>query len=270
MNRFYYLVISLSLVLYACSSVKETSGSSSTSSSGDSKESAVLWQQTSAEYTALCYQAFNAAKSYLTTSGEDIKAGSANTAIVMDLDETVLDNSPYNGYLINKGENYSRNSWKEWTDRAEAELIPGVLEFIQFARDRGFPIYFISNRREDELDATIQNLQRKGIEIDSRRVFLRREDRSKSKRREKVMAMNGIVMLIGDNLADFDDLFEEQLSVSMRKDLVYKNQEKFGRKFIILPNAMYGDWERTLTIPDPKVEGNPGAKGDRKFIRSFE
>lgn len=267
MNRLLNLaVVSIVITLYACGSTKGTSANNASTSSGNSKESAVLWQQTSAEYTALCYQAFNAAINYLNLHGDDVKA---NT-IVMDLDETVLDNSPYNGYLIKNKQNYSRETWKEWTERAEAELVPGVLEFIQFIKDRGYSLYFISNRREDELEATIQNLRQKNIEIDASNVLLRSGDRSKSLRRKKVLEKGNILMLIGDNLGDFDDLFEESVSMTNRKEMVHSKREEFGGKFIVLPNVMYGDWERTLTVPDPNAVNNPNVSGSGKFIKSFE
>ena len=247
--------------------------------------SAVLWQQTAAEYEALCHQAFNAAAyrlNRINNSGLDVIdqetgavlvdeiSSNKKMAIVMDLDETVLDNSPYNGWLIENNKTYNAESWTEWCNNAKAELVPGALEFIQKAINQGVKIIYISNRSIDDLEATIANLQNVGIAVKRSDILLKSNTSKKIERREKVMASYNIVMLIGDNLADFADGFEEELSINERKELIEKYRNEFGKKFIVLPNVMYGEWENTLkSNNNSDYIQNYNAYGLKKYIKTF-
>ena len=191
-------------------------------------------------------------------------------AIVMDLDETVLDNSPYNGWLIENNKTYNAESWTEWCNLAKAELVPGALEFIEKSKNQGIKIMYISNRSVDDLEATISNLQNSGITVDRSDVLLKTENSEKIKRREQVMGSYNIVMLIGDNLADFTDAFDQELSINERKVLIEKYRNDFGKKFIVLPNVMYGDWENTLkSNNNSDYIQNYNAYGLKKYIKTF-
>ncbi len=272
-------------MMLACSSSQSSLSNAQSGPSEDSKLSAVLWQQTSAEYEALCHQAFNAAAyrlAIISNSGLDVidqETGAAivdqsspnkKMAIVMDLDETVLDNSPYNGWLIENNKTYNAESWTEWCNLAKAELVPGALEFIEKSKNQGIKIMYISNRSVDDLEATISNLQNSGITVDRSDVLLKTENSEKIKRREQVMGSYNIVMLIGDNLADFTDAFDQKLSINERKVLIEKYRNDFGKKFIVLPNVMYGDWENTLkSNNNSDYIQNYNAYGLKKYIKTF-
>jgi len=272
-------------MMLACSSSQSSLSNAQSGPSEDSKLSAVLWQQTSAEYEALCHQAFNAAAyrlAIISNSGLDVidqETGAAivdqsspnkKMAIVMDLDETVLDNSPYNGWLIENNKTYNAESWTEWCNLAKAELVPGALEFIEKAKNQGIKIMYISNRSVDDLEATISNLQNSGITVDRSDVLLKTENSEKIKRREQVMGSYNIVMLIGDNLADFTDAFDQELSINERKVLIEKYRNDFGKKFIVLPNVMYGDWENTLkSNNNSDYIQNYNAYGLKKYIKTY-
>lgn len=272
-------------MMLACSSSQSSLSNAQSGPSEDSKLSAVLWQQTSAEYEALCHQAFNAAAyrlAIISNSGLDVidqETGAAivdqsspnkKMAIVMDLDETVLDNSPYNGWLIENNKTYNAESWTEWCNLAKAELVPGALEFIEKAKNQGIKIMYISNRSVDDLEATISNLQNSGITVDRSNVLLKTENSEKIKRREQVMGSYNIVMLIGDNLADFTDAFDQELSINERKVLIEKYRNDFGKKFIVLPNVMYGDWENTLkSNNNSDYIQNYNAYGLKKYIKTY-
>ena len=161
MRKFIYIFLILSA--FACSNSANVSESApQLISSGEYhyKESSVLWQQTSAEYRALCYQAFNVAMGKFNSRELDDLLSSSDkpAAVIMDLDETILDNSPYNGELVHRMQNYDSKTWKAWTDKAEAELVPGAKEFIQMVNSSGIALFYISNRKIDELQSTIQNL----------------------------------------------------------------------------------------------------------------
>jgi len=272
-------------MMLACSSSQSSLSNAQSGPSEDSKLSTVLWQQTSAEYEALCHQAFNAAAyrlAIISNSGLDVidqETGAAivdqsspnkKMAIVMDLDETVLDNSPYNGWLIENNKTYNAESWTEWCNLAKAELVPGALEFIEKSKNQGIKIMYISNRSVDDLEATISNLQNSGITVDRSDVLLKTENSEKIKRREQVMGSYNIVMLIGDNLADFTDAFDQELSINERKVLIEKYRNDFGKKFIVLPNVMYGDWENTLkSNNNSDYIQNYNAYGLKKYIKTF-
>ena len=272
-------------MMLSCSSSQSTLSNAQSGATEDSKLSAVLWQQTSAEYEALCHQAFNVATyrlNIINNSDLDVidqETGAAmvdqtspnkKMAIVMDLDETVLDNSPYNGWLIENNKTYNVESWTEWCNIAKAELVPGALEFIEKATNQSIKIMYISNRSIDDLEATIANLKNAGITVNRSDVLLKSNDSKKIERRKKVMSKYNIVILIGDNLADFTDGFDEELSINERKALIEKYRNQFGKKFIVLPNVMYGEWENTLkSNNNSDYIQNYNAYGLKKYIKTF-
>jgi len=208
---------------------------------------AVLWHQTSAEYKALCFQAYNLAKVQLDHKLEQhAYPYDLPPAIVMDLDETVIDNSYFNAQLIKDNRTFSKAAWKEWSDKVSATAVPGAIEFIKYAKEKGVTVIFISNRRTNELQNTKLNLEKLGLDnLDTNNFYFRVEEGSKKARREEVSKNHEIVMLFGDNLADFTELFDKK-SVEKRNELVTDLQAKFGDAFIILPNALYGEWESSL------------------------
>jgi 5'-nucleotidase (lipoprotein e(P4) family) len=215
----------------------------------------VIWQQQSAEYRALCYQAFNIAKWRL----EKIKIKRRHKyAIITDIDETVLDNSYQEADNIRQNKEFSRESWKTWTDKAKATPVPGALEFLQMAKKRGISIFYISNRDTTEVNSTVANLAKYQFpDADPAHMIFQSGPSSKEERRLRVMKDYRIVMLLGDNLNDFTQLFEKKSS-NDRLTETDKVKDEWGQKFIVLPNATYGEWEnaaldyqRNLT-PDQK------------------
>lgn len=208
---------------------------------------AVLWQQTAAEYNALCYQIYNMAKLQL---DQRLHAHAfpyeKKPAIVMDLDETVVDNSRYNAQLLLDSENYTKETWKDWSDLAKAAAVPGAIEFIAYAQGKGVEVIFISNRRASEMESTMKNVLALGVtNVDSSNFLLRTDESSKMNRRAKISEDHDILMLFGDNLADFTEVFDKRTNVD-RNDLVDQMHEEFGASFIVLPNVMYGEWEGSL------------------------
>ncbi len=203
---------------------------------------AVAFHRYAAETKALQYQAFNNAKDYLT---QQLKVKSVKPkAVVLDIDETVLDNVPYQ-IEANIQDDLFPVGWYEWTGKAQAELIPGAKEFLQFAHDSKITIFLITNRSLNEKDATIKNLKDKGLKFDENKIFFKSDVSSKEVRRQLVSKDYNIVLLIGDNLADFDALYDQR-SLDSRNVATDKLSNQFGRKYIVLPNPMYGDWEGSL------------------------
>lgn len=237
------------MVLNACKGGKEVQQTAPSPDNGYSYMSrqqhlvqATVWQQRSGEYRALCWQAYNTAKLRLDLILAN-RAGNQKPAVVVDVDETVLDNSPYTVYNIMSGNPYAKNDWMAWTKLAIADTVPGALGFLKYAASKGADVYYITNRYADETAWTVANLQKHGFPMaDMDHVMTRTDVSSKEARREKVMADHEIVMLAGDALTDFSTAFEgtnlEDLQANTDK---YKSE--FGNRFIVLPNPLYGGWE---------------------------
>lgn len=204
---------------------------------------AVLWQQLSAEYKALCYQAFNVAQYQLDNILAEKKSKNKPLAIVTDIDETVLDNSPYNAKMIEQDKEYSKELWVEWGKEKSALPVPGAIDFLKYAESKGVEVFYISNRFDVQQPETLENLKNAGFpNADAAHILLKTESSAKEPRRKKVAETHEIVMLLGDNLSDFTEVFDGQ-STKKRNELAESLKADFGKKFIVLPNPMYGDWE---------------------------
>ncbi len=207
-------------------------------------EGATLWVQNAAEFRALSYQAFNSARLYLDRALLT-KRNRKKPAVVVDIDETVLDNSPYQAMNILKNRSFDRKYWDEWIQKSQAKAIPGAIDFLNYAHKKGVEVIYISNRRIKGLGATYKNLLNLGFPVKRQNIFLKTTTNNKEERRQNVMRDFDIVLLAGDTLADFSEVFNEK-GTNDRNILVDKMRDDFGKKFIILPNPMYGDWEGAM------------------------
>ena len=214
---------------------------------------ATLFMQHSGEYRALCFQAFNIAKLFL---DKDFEKNSLKMlpkverkrprAIVVDIDETVLDNSPAQAYTIKKRLPFNLKDWYAWGEMRSAKAIPGSVDFLKYANGKGVKIFYVSNRDEVQKQATIDNLKAVGFpDASTETVLLRQTESSKTVRRTAISQNYRIVILAGDNLNDLSEVFEKK-SVADRFMEVDKTRELYGNKFIVLPNAMYGAWEESI------------------------
>lgn len=228
---------------------------------------AVLWQQTSGEFRALSYQAYALARMML---DRDLRTRTRRPrAVVVDVDETVLDNSPHQAALIRDGESFSPARWTEWCNRAEAEAVPGAVEFLRYAASRRVRVFYITNRREAERDCTIRNLVRRGFPDASNETVLIRTEAtggSKESRRQQIAARYHIALLVGDNLNDFTNVFERK-SVEDRRMEVDRLHAEFGTRFIVIPNTMYGDWESAIYGYDSRLTEAERAARRRNSLR---
>jgi len=215
-----------------------------------------LWQSTSAEYHALAYQAYNIARLRL---DEDLKIKrSQKRAIIVDADETVIDNSAFQIRMIVDGAQYN-SDFDNWVKSAEGKAIPGSLDFLNYARENGCDIYYISNRKLRHMEGTLKNLKTLGFpQVEESHILLKNDTSNKGIRRDQVAEDHFIVLLIGDNLIDFEDVFRYK-NIDERYSSVEKFKDEFGKRFIVLPNPMYGEWEKTLyggtrQIPEKEKE----------------
>lgn len=209
----------------------------------------ILWTQTSGEYRALTYQAFHWARVLF---DQDLKANRRKKvkrpAIVVDADETVIDNSKYQATLVKNHTAFTAASFTDWCQRGEAGAIPGALDFLKYAASRGARVFYITNRRSADKACTAANLKSLGFPDVSDDTLLVRPDAgssSKEPRRQLVAQTYRIVLLIGDNLNDLSSAFERK-PVEERLAAVDQMKDQFGSRFIVIPNAMYGDWESAI------------------------
>lgn len=203
---------------------------------------AVTWYQQSAEMQAIYIQSYNWATRILE---EKVNAASEESlAVVLDIDETVLDNSPQTAQQLIDGLPFSDEMWDEWCEMADARPLPGVLDFTKRAKELGVDVYYISNRGIHLLEVSIKNLRAAGLPLeDADHILLKTSSSDKDERRARVSSSHTIALLIGDNLGDFSGIFDKRVDGSAL-DNVLANRERFGFEYIILPNPLYGSWEK--------------------------
>ena len=223
---------------------------------------AVAWQQTSAEYAATARTVYQAALPALdraladptwTAATEQLGAEAATLAtlpcaIVVDVDETVLDNSPYQVRNLRDGAGFDKATWGAWVAEAEAEPVPGAAAFLSAAREKGVAVYYLSNRDASQAEATRANLAAQGFpDAEDLDTFLFRPDggpSAKSPRRTQVAATHRVVLMFGDNLFDFVE--SERPDLAARDALVAQYGDWWGTRWFALPNPMYGSWDEAL------------------------
>ena len=235
----------VSLILTCSCSPKTQPSPSGASKLSEQLVTSVLWYQSSAEMVALYLQGYRYAELMLDAKLDTMFLNKP-AAVVLDIDETVLDNSPYEVYLIRNNLQYGQESWKKWTNEERAAPLPGALEFVQYAKQRGVQVFYISNRRVNELTATINNLQKHGFpNAQEKFVMLRSNGSDKTERREQVSSAYQVLVFVGDNLADYDAAYSNRSS-NYGKDIVTADKDELLSNFVILPNPMYGDWEGAI------------------------
>ncbi|WP_072039012.1 5'-nucleotidase, lipoprotein e(P4) family [Flavihumibacter solisilvae] len=213
-----------------------------------------LWQQSAAEYKALAYQSYQTAKARLDQLLAARPSGKP-LAVITDIDETVLDNSPYFIQQALNKKMYDDSSWIRWTSQQKCDTVPGALNFFRYAATKGVEVFYITNRFEVERAATLANLQKFGFPntTDDHLFLLNTENSSKEVRRNAIEAKFEVLLLIGDHLGDFNRLFDTKVE-GERSQAVNKAAALFGNRFIALPNCMYGGWEDALFYQKPGTE----------------
>ena len=234
------------------------------------RDDALVWMHSSAEYAALSLQTFNVALEEIIRRTENQTNG--KPAVVIDIDETVLDNLAFQRWLRQNGWSYSEGRWSYWIDvyRGDVDLVPGAKRFIEQLRKENIHIVFISNRLEASLAITQETLYRLGVlptpdagEEEGFLFLLKRDELSKNNRREE-LAKRGyhVLAYIGDNLADFDKQFEHDES-ELAQDRYRKacdERDRWGSEWFVLPNPIYGGWQSYSRSQDlDQLFGQPGA-----------
>ncbi len=221
---------------------------------------AVLWQNTSAEAYWIYKQAYEvAATRMMWNIVERSKAYREDEqkrpmAVIVDIDETVLDNSPYQITAVKNGRTFDQNEWKGWTDMASAKASPGALEFLRMAKDATCEVFYITNRDIRERATTLKNLSDLGFpDADEAHLLLMDGSSDKTERRARVRATHDVVLLVGDQLRDFDERFKDR-SVNDGKAVVDAMADSLSKYFILLPNPMYGTYRDAIQGKGSEVE----------------
>jgi acid phosphatase len=221
---------------------------------------AVLWVRTSLEYRHSTVQAYRLAGMLVERALQDrsITAALEQTAgyeglppaIILDLDETVLDNSPAQVQFMLRGNGmFSEALWDEWVEQASAKAIPGAVEFLQLAKARGVEIFYVTNREQKHEAKTIQNLGALEIPFaDPEHVLSKGEapgwGSDKTSRRRYLASRYRILLLVGDDAADF--LSGMRSGLADREASSAPFESYLGTRWVMIPNPTYGSWENAL------------------------
>ncbi len=262
------LILGLSLIGVAVFSMgKHPAPPEAETHSNDHLIMATLWYQRSAEARALYYQAYNLARLRLQQDLQNT-AIIKPRAVIVDIDETVLNNSPYEARLILQGGHFPQY-WEDWVNRAQAEALPGAVSFLRYADSVGVAVFYVTNRSEKHLEATMKNLQLRGFpQVERSHMYFRSTTSSKEGRRQAIAQNYHIALLMGDNLNDFAAIFEKQ-PTERRNALVDSLRHEFGKRFIVLPNPMYGEWEGAIYQYQWQLPADQKARLRKQALQGF-
>lgn len=242
---------------------------------------ATLWYQKSAEMRALYYQCFRNAEAALAENL--VRTGRTGVlpepplaenpvlsdkvkpaAVVLDIDETLLDNSPFQGWQILENKEFNDEDWFRWVELAMAKPLPGAVEFTRYADSLGVEVFYVSNRTVQEMGPTIENMAAAGfVNADSTHMLLKETTSSKVARRTQIEKDYEIILLVGDNLADLSGSYEKRGS-DFGFGTVDAERQLFGTRYIVLPNPMYGNWLNDL------LRSSPGSTERQKLVWLLE
>jgi len=219
---------------------------------------AVLWMQRSVEYKASALTAFALARIRLDqaladpnwTGAPKEQAGtyqSLPTAVILDIDETILDNSGYQAWMALKGTTFDPKTWNAYVNTVTSLPIPGALEFARYADSKGVKVFYVTNRTAEEEPATRKNLEKFGFPMggnaDTMLMARKQPDwgSAKGTRRAHVARNYRVLLNVGDNFGDFVDEFRG--SEAERLKVLEQHKDRWGREWIMIANPSYGSFE---------------------------
>lgn len=218
---------------------------------------AELWMQRSVEYKANALAVYTLGRIQLDKALADPNWTAAieqtgnyqdlPPAVVLDLDETAMDNSAYQTGLVTNGTEFSPKTWDAWVKAERATAVPGAVEFAQYAESKGVKVFYVTNRSADQEEATRRNAQALGFPMGGNvDTFLMSKEKpdwgsAKSTRRAAIAKDYRIVLLFGDNFGDFSDAYNG--SEAERLKAYEATKERLGRDWLMLANPGYGSFE---------------------------
>ncbi|WP_243048258.1 HAD family acid phosphatase [Dyella sp. RRB7] len=231
----------------------------------DDNLNAVAWSQTAIEHDLIYMQTYRDAESRLLAALADKQwdalpkgdraapATGLPPAVVLDIDETVLDNSPYQARLVKSGGEYNEADWAAWCNEQRARALPGVVEFTQFAAKHGVAVIYISNRAKDLDQVTLANLRKVGLPVSGPDAFLglgtfvedcEQVGTEKGCRRQLISHKYRVLMQFGDQIGDFVSVLAN--TTEGREKAMAPYMDWIGTRWFVLPNPTYGAWEPAL------------------------
>jgi acid phosphatase len=223
---------------------------------------AVLWMRTSAEHYALTEQAYRLAMMQVdhalkpenaawTAAVEQVRGYEGlPPAVVLDIDESVLDTGAFQAQIVKADDRFRRAAWNGWVREQKARAVPGAVEFARYALAKDVRLFYVTNRDWALEDATRQNLEDLGFPVDADGAnLLSKGERAgweldKTSRRQFIAASHRVVLIVGDDLNDF--VPGSQTEPRQRVALARRWRSYWGTRWIVMPNAVYGGWERSL------------------------
>ncbi len=210
---------------------------------------ALAWQQTAAEFQALCYQAFSLARLRLEAALANRQPDGKPLAVITDLDNTVLHANSYWGYLVNEGMDFFDDAiWDEWLPANLMTAVPGSLEFLDFCAEQGVEVFYVTNRDQGERTFEYALRQIEALKFpysDDEHLYVFRDTSDKTPARESIASRFDVALMLGDNLNDFRrDYYVKD--IAERLALMERDRADWGSKFILLPNATDGHWVRAI------------------------
>jgi 5'-nucleotidase (lipoprotein e(P4) family) len=202
---------------------------------------AVRWASESAEHRALFLEVYRAATVHV--EKEAAGRGPGRWGVILDADETTIDNSAYQRERALAGLGFDAESWRAWCARREAVPLPGAAAFLARVRALGGKIAIVTNRTGAECPDTEAVFREHALAYD---VMLCKEGRSSDKSPRFDAVARGttpaglppldVVAFVGDNVQDFPGLSQE---IRKQGDDAFA---PFGVRYFLVPNPMYGSW----------------------------
>ena len=208
----------------------------------------LLWMRTSAEYRALAYQGYNVAMNAVKMAVTDPSHQRKPLAIVLDADETVVDNTKLMGEsIVNGNGRFDAPWWRQAVHQGKSQAMPGAVEFLNKVHKQGVEIFYVSNRYAPvNLDVTIQNFKELGFpSVDKDHVLLFEKDSDKQPRFDMIAKKYYVVVYMGDNAGDFP-IGTKGKTLAERNAIIDAHKEDFGTTFVVFPNPAYGSWVSAL------------------------
>lgn len=203
----------------------------------------VHWVRSSAEHRAIFIQTYNTATERVRALAADRQRGT--WAVILDADETVLDNSEYQRRLAGTGGSFDVETWNAWVREEAADTLPGAAGFARTVRELGGRVAIVTNRDDVVCDPTRRNLLNLGVIVDVVLCQAAGESGKDGRFRAVAEGTTGaelppldVVAFVGDNIQDFP------ATTQQIRDAAPSAFDRFGRDWFILPNPMYGSWER--------------------------
>lgn len=214
----------------------------------DTETMGLLWMRTSAEYRALAYQGYNVAMNTVKMAVADPSHQGKPLAIVLDADETVVDNTKLMGESIaNSNGRFDAPWWRQAVHQGKSQAMPGAVDFLNEVHKQGVEIFYVSNRYAPvNLDVTIQNFKELGFpSVDKEHVLLFEKDSDKQPRFDAIAKKYNVVVYMGDNAGDFP-IGTKGKTLAERNAIIDAHQKDFGTIFVVFPNPAYGSWVSAL------------------------